>query len=103
MWRTAVDDATVVNVLDGLHDGAYQVGSVAGRGDGHQRPGRSSYRVGMDLRLVVVALGTYPVEELTARAQVEAQIEVMCRLVRAQTKLGFVNGWKSLPRSRHGG
>lgn len=35
---------------------------------------------GRDALLVVVALGAYPVEELAAGAEVEAEVEVVCRL-----------------------
>ena len=37
---------------------------------------------GRDALLVVVALGAYPVEELAAGAEVEAEVEVVCRLLR---------------------
>lgn len=80
MWRTAVDDTAVVDVLDGLHDRAYEVGRVAGSGNAHKRRSGSRYR--SDLRLVVVALGAYPVEELAARAEVEAEVEVVRGLSR---------------------
>ena len=41
---------------------------------------------GRDALLVVVALGAYPVEELAAGAEVEAEVEVVCRLWGARAR-----------------
>lgn len=51
-----MDDAAFVDVLDGLHDGPDQIRGIL---------------------FVVVALGAYTIEQLTAGAQVEDKVEVV--------------------------
>jgi hypothetical protein len=75
--RTAVNNATCVDVLDGLSDGADEAGGVP--------KDRTSVRSGTismgHVQFVVVALFAYAVEELAAGAKVEAEIEVVLGLL----------------------
>ena len=79
-------DAALVDVLDGAHDRAHKCSRVPAppRAIVEQDSTREG-RGGQDALLVVVALGTYAIEELTARAEVEAEVEVVCGL--GETKL----------------
>jgi len=54
-----MNNTAVVDILHGLHDGANQSSSVG---------------------LMVVTLGTYPVEKFPTGAQVEAKIQIVGRL-----------------------
>jgi hypothetical protein len=60
-----------MDVLHRSKNGAYKIRSVAEE----VKETAVKYRWG-NSRLIVVASGAYPVEELAPRAQVEAQIEV---------------------------
>src|SRR6267154_2502803 len=64
-----MNDTTVVDILDGLHDSAHQLGSVTMRVLRRLQDKRSHH-----VRFMVVALGTYPVKKLSATAQVEAKV-----------------------------
>jgi hypothetical protein len=74
-----VNYTTIMDVLDGLHDGAHEAGGITmsvSRDCGNKR---LSY-----LRFIVVTLGTYSVEEFSSATQVKAKIQVVgcliCRL-----------------------
>jgi hypothetical protein len=67
-----MNDTAVVDILDGLHDSAYQLGSIAGSFSRRLQDKRAIYA-----RLMVVTLGAYPVKELSTTAQVEDQIQVV--------------------------
>jgi hypothetical protein len=57
--HTTMNDPAIMDVLDGLHHCANERGSVF---------------------FVVVPLCAYPVEELAAGTEVEAEVEVVCGL-----------------------
>ena len=75
-----MNDTAVVDVLYSLEYRSYKIGSVPRRQSAHQRRRRSAYRCVEHSRLVVVALGAYPVEELAAGAEVEDEVQVVCSL-----------------------
>jgi hypothetical protein len=76
-----MNDATVVDILDGLHDSPHQVGSVTMR-----VLRRLQDRRPHNIRFMVIALGTYPVKKLSATAQVEAKVQVVgCLGYRSET------------------
>lgn len=70
-------DTTLVDVLDGAHDGAHQFSGIPEYICGEF--GELSRKDGHPL-FVVVAFRAYTVEELAPRAQVETEVEVMCGL-----------------------
>jgi hypothetical protein len=67
-----MNDTAVVDILDGLHDSAHQLGSIAGSVSRRLQDKKAIYA-----RLMVVTLGAYPVKELSTTAQVEDQIQVV--------------------------
>jgi hypothetical protein len=71
--RTAVHDAGIVDVLHSDEDGAHERAGVTRAGGVNTSCRQRREHV----RLVVVALGTYPVEQLAAGAQIEAEIEIV--------------------------
>src|SRR6267142_1160541 len=67
-----MNDTAVVDILDGLHDSAHQLGSIAG---GVSR--RVQDKRAIHARLMVVTLGAYPVKKPSATAQVEDQVQIV--------------------------
>jgi hypothetical protein len=67
-----MNDTTIVDILDGLHDGAHQFGCIAGSVSKRLQDKRAIHA-----RLMVVTLGTYPVKKLSATAQVEDQVQIV--------------------------
>lgn len=73
-----MNDTRIMNVFD-----CFENGTNEGRGITNGKVIRiNTWALDGYLRFIIVSLGAYPIEELSARAEIETEIEVVRGLIR---------------------